>query len=243
MYNASYTQASNKYVTIENYKVKLTDWAVAEFTRDRLLESVELSTGAQSKQYLVFHFKLAGGAMEDVALPLTTLVNVYCDGEGVSINDSTGEVSLTAASDTRLGGIKLSSSLSDNANRKYGLKASSGAGYVNVQWTEQKGFVSNSATGTSNVAAATTDPYFNIANFVGSTAQGVATSTRLNGSGPVKVVGQNGNVTFGCDAAAPCDADGTGGSPGLMTADDKRKLDWLWRTFGGSSSADIIRTE
>lgn len=230
VYDSRYSPAAyDKYVTVENYKVKMTDWAIREFTRDKLLSSVELST-VDNQSYLIFHFKVESGhggeTPGDVTLPLTSLVNIYCDDEGINIDNSTRKVSVKLATDSAKGGVKTYSGLSDKSNRNYGLKTSSERGYVNVPWTEQKGFVTNSASGTSNTAAATANPYFNIVSYLEGSSHGVMTSHRFSGSGNMYVTGQNGSLTFSCGNASPASsATAADGAAGFMSATDKYRLD------------------
>lgn len=117
---------------------------VTEFVKAGLLASADVVIHEGKLQLKLEFFVGNEGGTDTVYIDVTDLVDVYTAGEGISIGESTGsdaddqptstEISLKAATDSTLGGIKTGY-VSADKNYAIKLDASNNA-YVIVPWNE-----------------------------------------------------------------------------------------------------------
>lgn len=201
------TEAGKKYIVLKDLATNgtaISKLDVSEFVIDGLLTDSEVKI-ENGKATLYLTFSLADGSTKSEIVDLTDLIDIYNGGEGITVTNNT--ISLNAATDTTLGGIKTGYTAAEGADKTYAVKLdASGKAYVEVPWkmTEVKqgtneGYVEVAVTGdTTNgytISAKTTqalaDRFTNVEGTAGSAVQTIAGTadqidvTRAEGSNNV----------------------------------------------------------
>ena len=104
---------------------------VSDFIVDGLLDNAYVQVEG-GKPYLYLDFKLANGTTNLEKIDLSTLVDVYTSGEGITISNNA--VSLNKATSTTLGGIKIGYTAAEGTKNYAVALDTDGKAYVAVPW-------------------------------------------------------------------------------------------------------------